>query len=115
MSERTTLSGQKPDPDYVGPAPQPIDPATGMHGDYWVLSEEERSKGFIRPVRKSYKHLKCGSVTSMATAIAETYARRPSYYSATFCCHCGAHLPVGQNGEFVWMDNGKVTTEKVGT
>jgi hypothetical protein len=34
-----------------------IDPATGMQKDYVVLSEEEREKGFVRPVRRSYRHV----------------------------------------------------------
>ena len=37
-------------------APGPINPATGQHTSYWVLSEEERSKGFIRPHRTAYRH-----------------------------------------------------------
>lgn len=55
---KTTLSGQLPDiPDGHGPAPGYVDPATGMHTDYWVLSEEERAKGFVRPVRTTYRHI----------------------------------------------------------
>jgi hypothetical protein len=38
----------------------------------------------------------------MGQALAETYARQPDFYSATFCCACGAHFPVGEHGEFVW-------------
>lgn len=34
-----------------------IDAATGMQRDYLVLSEEERAKGFVRPVRCSYVHV----------------------------------------------------------
>lgn len=33
------------------------DPATGMQGKYVVLSDEERAKGFIRPVRLAYVHV----------------------------------------------------------
>jgi hypothetical protein len=44
---------------------------------YLVLSDEERQRGFIRPVRRSYRHITCGTVTTMGTAIAETYARQP--------------------------------------
>jgi hypothetical protein len=33
-----------------------IDPATGMHKGYLVLSDEERAKGFVRPVRRNYIH-----------------------------------------------------------
>lgn len=83
----------------------------GQQRAYVVLSEEERAKGFVRPVRRSYKHLKCGGVTTMGQALAETCARDPSFYSGTFCCHCGTHFPVGKNGEFVWDG----TAEKVGT
>ncbi len=111
LSVSTTTNGQPPEPGHEhGGAPAPIDPATGQHKAYWVLSEEERAKGFIRPVRTSYIHEKCGQVTTMGRAIAETYARDPKYYGATFCCNCQKHLPVGENGEFVW-ENG----EKVGT
>lgn len=82
--------------------------ANGQQEGYKVLAEEERAKGFVRPVRRSYRHLKCGSVTTMGQSIAETYARDPNYYSGTFCGGCGAHFPVG---EFVWDG----TNEKVGT
>lgn len=66
-------------------------PATGMDKSYLVLSEEERAKGFVRPVRRSYRHLTCGTVTTMAQALAETYARQPSFYGATFCAGCRTH------------------------
>ena len=126
-----------------------------------MLSEEERKKGFVRPVRKSYQHVGlpgpefplrdlteeekvrfaqwnyvkfeaypesrlpitgnfwtqdrldkigkgCGSVTIMGLALAETYARDPSFYGATMCCICRKHLPVS---EFVWEG----TNERVGS
>lgn len=119
---------------------------------YVVLSEEERAKGFVRPLRFAYKHIGppaprfqlvdlteeqreehegrgyvkyepypeserpslgrfwtqdqldgvlggCGVVTTMNTAIAETYARDPSYYGGTFCAGCKKHFPVA---EFLW-------------
>lgn len=132
----------------------------GQQACYLVLSDEERAKGFVRPVRRSYKHVGiagpkyplrdlteeelswncdddsafvkfeiypesekstgrywtqkqldsigkgCGAVTSMGQAIAETYARNPNFYGATFCVQCGKHLPVGPDGEFVWIDDG---------
>lgn len=80
----------------------------GQQNLYAVLSEEERAKGFVRPVRREYVHTKCGGATTMGLAIAETYARNPFYYSGTFCVHCGAHFPVGPNGEFLWDDGSKV-------
>lgn len=83
----------------------------GQQRDYVVLAEEERGKGFVRPLRHSYRHLKCGGVTTMGDTIAETYARDPHFYSGTFCAHCRAHFPVGETGEFVWDG----TNEKVGT
>ncbi len=79
---------------------------------YLVLSDEERAKGCIRPVRTKYVHETCGAVTTMGLAIAETYARDPHFYGATFCVHCQMHRPVGEHGEFVWDDG---SGQKVGT
>lgn len=129
----------------------------GQYYSYAVLPESERAKGFVRPVRKSYRHVGvrpqypirdlteeeieryasyeyvayeaypenptsalgrfwtteqlhsgCGQVTTMADAIAETFARDPQYYGAGFCCTCGRHFP---NEQFVWDG----TNEKVGS
>jgi hypothetical protein len=165
VSTRATTDGQPPRPGFENaPAPAPAR-ADGQHEAYWVLTEEERAKGFVRPVRRSYRHVGapgprhalrdltaeelehhgrcgyvkfeayppdpssavtgrfwtqaqldsvgkgCGTVTTMGVAIAETYARDPSFYGSTFCCHCGTHLPVGEAGEFVWDG----TDERVGT
>ena len=112
----TTTDGQPPAPGFEdASAPQPVRP-DGQHGAYWVLSPEERAKGFERPVRRSYMHTRCGTVTTMGLAIAETYAREPGYYGATFCCACSAHLPVGASGSFVWVgEDGKPSSDKVGT
>ena len=83
----------------------------GMQETYLVLSEEERAKGFVRPVRTRYVHLPCGAVTWMNQALAETYARNPSFYTGTWCAHCKGHYRVGELGEFVWDG----TDLKVGT
>lgn len=134
----------------------------GQQKDYVILCEEERKKGFVRPVRTAYQHVGptpptslrdltpeeleryarygyvkyeeydpprgsvvgsfwtqerldriggCGTVTTMARSLAETYARDPGFYSGTFCVGCGKHFPVGEDGEFVWDG----TDEKVGT
>jgi hypothetical protein len=117
-SKRATTDGQPPRPGYEdASAPAPTRP-DGQHEAYWVLSAEERAKGFIRPVRRSYVHVGppavgkgCGTVTTMGLALAETYARDPAFYGATFCCGCRKHLPVGEAGEFVWDG----TAERVGT
>lgn len=77
---------------------------TGQHASYIVLCEDERKKGFVRPYRDAYKHEACGAVTSMGRALSETYARDPSFYSATFCVNCNQHRPVG---EFVWTADGQ--------
>jgi hypothetical protein len=146
-----------------------LDPTIGPDGqqkNYLVLSEEERAKGFVRPVRRRYQHVGiagpkyplrdltpeeqerykaegyvkyeeypksetssvvgsfwtqerldkvgkgCGVVTTMGPAIAETYARDPTFYGSTFCVGCGTHLPVGEAGEFIWDDG---SGQRVGT
>lgn len=70
---------------------------------YLVLSAEERAKGFVRPVRRTYIHdngeTPCGAVTSMGLVLAETYASDPTFYGSTFCCACSKHRPVR---EFHW-------------
>lgn len=107
---RTTLS----DGTQVYPEHRNIiqeGPRKGQQEGYVVLSEEERAKGFVRPIRRSYVHLKCGVKTTMGQTIAETYARDFRFYSGTFCAGCGGHFPVGEDGEFVWDG----TSEKVGT
>lgn len=96
----TTTNPQDPGINNPGPS--------GQNESYLVLSEEERAKGFVRPVRRSYVHQKCGALTTMAQAIAETYARNPKFYGATFCCGCRAHFSVS---EFVWDG----TSEAVGS
>jgi hypothetical protein len=160
--EQVTLTdGSKVTPDHRELKPN------GQQKGYVVLSDAERARGFVRPVRRSYVHVGrpapkyplrditdddlrecgltrgeygyvkyeeyppgqdgcgrfwkqpdldkigkgCGCVTTMGVSIAETYARDPKFYGATFCCGCGTHLPVGQDGEFVWDG----TSERVGT
>lgn len=70
---------------------------------YLVLPAKEREKGFVRPVRTMYKHSPCGGVTTMSTALAETYAAKPDFYGATYCVHCVRHCPVS---EFTWVTDG---------
>ena len=77
---------------------------TPMAEVYLVLSEEERAKGFVRPVRRSYTHATCGTSTRMGEALCETYARQPTFYGATFCVGCQMHRPVV---EFVWDADGQ--------
>jgi hypothetical protein len=89
-----------------------------MNDAYLVLSEEERKKGFKRPVYRSYLHHdpQCGGVTTMGLPLCETYARDPSFYGATYCARCRMHRPVGAEGEFTWLDDaGNDTHILVGT
>lgn len=85
-----------------------IDPATGQQKGYVVLTAEERAKGFVRPVRHSYVHNACGTLTKMSSPLAETYARDPGFYSGTFCVGCRNHFPLDQ---FKWDG----TNETVGS
>lgn len=71
---------------------------------YLILSSEERAKGYIRPVRYAYIHKECGTLTSMGTALSETYARDPKFYGATYCVYCSKHLPVS---DFYWDADGE--------
>ena len=80
----------------------------GQQKGYVVLSQEERDKGFVRPVRDAYIHTKCGIETIMAMSLAETYAREPSFYNGTFCAGCKKHFPLC---DFLWSD----TDEQVGS
>jgi len=125
----------------------------GQNPTYLVLNEEERKKGFVRPLRRSYRHVGkrpkyplrdlteeererhgkdyvkyeqypegesplvgrfwteadlksgCGTVTTMGDAIAETYARDPKFYGATFCCTCQTHIHLE---EFVWEGTNEI-------
>lgn len=111
MSERETTDGRAPDPDAPAGVPTKDKQPDGQYAAHYVLSAEERAKGKVRPVRESYRHEKCGTVTKMPLACAETYAKQPTYYGSTFCCACCGYFPVGASGEFVWLDDGT----KVGT
>ena len=80
--------------------------SNGQQESYLVLSEAERSKGFVLPVRQSYAHLKCGVVTRMSRDIAETYARDPKFYGGTFCSGCGGHYALidgNAKRTFAWI------------
>ena len=107
------MSEEKPNRTLTDGSPvtedhREINPSTGQQKGYVVLSEEERTKGFVRPYRDSYVHQPCGVLTRMGRSIAETYARDPYFYSGTFCVGCKAHFPLDQ---FHWDG----TTEQVGS
>lgn len=107
------MSGESPQTELAGGGPvtddhREINPATGQQKGYVVLTSEERAKGYVRPVRETYVHNTCGTVTRMGRPIAETYARDPGFYSGTFCVACGKHFPLDQ---FKWDG----TNETVGS
>lgn len=99
-SQRTMTDESQETPDH-----REINPVTGMQKGYVVLAEEERRKGFVRPLRDTYTHKTCGINTTMGRAIAETYARDPGFYSGTFCAGCKAHFPLEQ---FVWTGTDQI-------
>ncbi len=92
-----------------------IKPESGQQKGYVVLTPTERAKGFVRPYRDAYRHLKCGKITTMSRDIAETYARDPEFYSGAFCTTCRGLFPVGENGEFTWYEMDGREGPKVGT
>lgn len=91
----------------------PKDPRLGRGQDdqpvpqneaYLVLSAEERGKGFVKPLRNTYRHKTCGKTTTMSSAIAETYARNPWFYGSTYCVVCRMHRDLR---EFTWEPDGE--------
>lgn len=82
--------------------------ADGQLANHFVLCPEDLAKGRVQPYRDKYVHDFCGSVTTMPSACAETYAVNPRYYGSTFCCGCGSYFPVA---EFLWDK----TDQRVGT
>lgn len=54
MSDRMLTDGS---PVPVDHSHTKIDPTTGMQKGYVVLTPEERAKGFVKPVRRSYRHI----------------------------------------------------------
>lgn len=100
MSDRLTTDRNDPRLTH-GVDSEPVPQAEA----YLVLSEAERAKGFVRPLRRAYLHSTCGALTTMGLALCETYARDPKFYGSTYCVHCRMHRPVA---EFVWDEDGSV-------
>lgn len=108
VSKRETIGGMDP----FSPEHRQLKP-NGQQRDYVILSEDERKRGFVRPVRRTYVHKKCGVATTMGLALAETYARDPNFYSGTFCCGCGTHFNLVADDDvddyqFTWNDGSGV-------
>lgn len=65
----------------------------GQYENYPTIDEGP----FVQKPRRTYVHVDgCGVVTKMSLELAESVARDPTYYSATFCVGCGTHVPVEQ-------------------
>lgn len=71
---------------------------------YLVLSNEEISKGYVKPYRDTYKHLTCRTITKMNEIISANFARDPWFYGATYCYNCRMYRPLN---EFVWVPDGE--------
>lgn len=93
----------------MGLTTDPTDPRLGHGADtepteqndtYLVLPEDERKK-FVRPVRQTYFHPKCGVATTMSLSLAETYAADPEFFGASYCVGCRMHILVG---DLRWED-----------
>jgi hypothetical protein len=103
--------GLTTDPNDPGLGHGSDDQPVPMNATYLVLSEEERGRGFVRPLRRAYRHVgqdndtACGATTTMGLALCETYARQPDFYGSTYCTGCQKHRPVS---EFVWVEDGEV-------
>lgn len=54
---RCTVTGNPQVNDDAAPVPNSATRADGQHVDHWVLCQAERAKGFVRPVRLSYRHV----------------------------------------------------------
>lgn len=100
--------GLTTDPNHPDLGHGSDDKPTEQNKVYLVLSDDELAKGYVRPYRDSYIHAKpdgCGAVTTMGLKLSQTYARDPSFYGSTYCCHCSKHLRVAQ---FRWTADDQV-------
>lgn len=69
------------------------------------LTEAMKSQGYVRPVRRIYKHEKCGKQSALGIRLAEEYAKQPEYNKTAFCCDCGKQYNVA---EYKWEDGSAV-------
>lgn len=69
----------------------------------YLLTEEELNLGYVRPLRKEYRHDRCGEITSVSLMVAEVLASYPRYYASVLCSTCAVQMPVR---EFRWTEDG---------
>lgn len=75
MSRDITLTDGSP----VTPEHTEINPTTGQQMGYVVLSEEERVKGFVRPLRFSYQHVGMRPKYPLRDLTAEEHEQHDKY------------------------------------
>ena len=66
---------------------------------YPMLSDQEKSKGFVRPLRYTYFHPICSGTTMMSDEVAATFAKDPKFHVDLYCYKCKQNLKVN---EFLW-------------
>lgn len=92
MSEQETeLTG---DPD--GKPHREIDLKTGQQRAYVILSEEERAKGFVEPVRKAYVHVGPPSPNILRDLTDEEKMRYEGFGYAKFQVYPGSGSVTGK-------------------
>jgi len=114
MKISTTTDGKPPEPGFESEvAPKPIDPKSGQYGAYWVLNEEERKKGFVRPVRRSYFHVGLKHKNPLRDLTAEEHERYDKYGYVKFEAYPGGDPVTGRFWTQEQLDNigcGALTT-----
>lgn len=80
IKPKTCLTDGNP----VTPDHKEIDPKTGMQKGYVVLCPEERAKGYVRPLRESYKHVGRQPKYPLRELTEEEHARYNKYGYVAF-------------------------------
>lgn len=95
-----------------------LDPLSATIDEQLALTKAETDSQYVRPFRLSYKHIACGTVTTLiADEAAENWAIFPGFWKqALLCKFHNAWFPVGdRSGEFIWVDSlGRDTATKAG-
>lgn len=90
----TTTDGKPPAPGMENAgAPQPIGP-NGQHGAYFILTEAERAKGFVRPVRDAYIHVGKRPKYPLRDLTADEHERFKPYGYVKYEAYPESELPV---------------------
>lgn len=101
--------------------PHPDRAALDRAGTTARLTAYEKARAYARPHWHSYQHAACGEVTHLryddeVVGLAQNPRRPARARKGLWCASCKAMFPVGNNGEFYWVNTaGTVTQVKVGT